>query len=284
MKRYFFLLLILGFYSASSQDIIVTNASDTINCKITKVTNSYIDFSIFDKSGILLVSDRIQTSRVKHFEYGQSQTENQQPSTPTIKKEDRFVLEEFEPSMVRLALSTGYTYQFGGYRGWPSSYRKQLQSLWNVGGEFHFFLSENVGVGAKYNYTFTKADADLDPNIYGISSIRDEEIRFSYAAISLMYRDFLYDDQIMHYFISGGLIQYKTDGLIDGDQFYESGDTFGVVLGIVYDFLLTENFGIGVGAEVNIARLSEIEKDGRTIPTDFSLTRVDLTLGMRFLK
>ena len=264
--------------------MIVTNANDTINCKITNVTNAFIDFSIYDKSGILLVSDRIQASRVKYFAYGQQQTESKYQPIPEIKKEDRFVLDEFEPATVRLALNTGYTYQFGGYRGWPSSYRKQLQSLWNVAGDFHYFLSENVGLGVKYNYTFTKAEDDFDPNIYGISSIRDEEIRFAYAAVSLMYRNFLYDDQIMHYFISGGIIQYKTDGLIDGDQFYESGDTFGVVFGVVYDFLISESFGVGVGAEINIARLSEIEKDGKIQPVDFSLTRVDLTLGLRFLK
>lgn len=282
MKRYFFLLLILTFYSATSQDIIVTTANDTISCKITTVTNAYIDFSVFDKSGILLVSDRIQASQVKYFEYGQPQMEK--PTTSEIKKEDRFVLDEFKPSTIRLALNTGFTYQLGGYKGAPSEYKQQVQSLWNLGSDFHYFLSKNVGIGAKYNYIFTGAEADFDPNIYGISSIRDEEIRFSYTAVSLLYRNFLYDDQIMHYFISGGIVKYKTDGLIDGNHFYESGDTFGVVLGVVYDFLLAENFGIGVGAEVNIARLSEIERDGVILPADFSLTRIDLTVGLRLLK
>lgn len=285
MKHYLILLIVIfGFHHGNSQDVIITKAGDTINCKITRVTDEFIHFSVFDQGGILLVRSRIPVSQIKQFKQGESKAEKQSPIPPAIREEDRFILDEFDPSSFRLSLNTGYTYQFGGYEGWTSSYKKQVKSLWNFGSELHYFLSDDIGVGAKFNYIFTKAADEFDPQIYTISSIQDERIRFTYIALSFMYRNFLYDDQVVHYFIAGGIIKYRTDGLIDGNSFYENGDTFGFVLGVTYDFLLSENFGVGVGAEVNIARLTEIETGGAIQPVDFSLTRFDLTLGLRLFK
>lgn len=228
---------------------------------------------------------RLPLSEVESYEQSDFETEVEtNQNEPEITDQNRLILPDFKLAKFRLSLNAGYTYQFGGYEAWPDSYQKQLQSLWNLGGDFHYFPSEVFGLGIKYNHIFTKADQDFDPQRYGISSIRDEKIRFSYAALSLMYRNILADDQMIQYFIAGGFIQYKTDGLLDGNPYNERGDTFGVALGVTYDFLVTENFGIGAGAEINIANLSEIESNGAVIPVDFSITRIDLTVGLRFLK
>ncbi|WP_420578588.1 hypothetical protein [Ekhidna sp.] len=286
MKQFFYsLILLLVCHLAQSQDVIVTNEGDTIDCKITRITNEFIHFSVFDESGFLLIRSRLPKTQIQHYHQGEEQgTMDVVSSSPEIKEEDRFVITEFNPASFRLAVNTGYTYQFGGYEGWPDSYQQQLKSLWNLGADFHYFLSDNLGVGLKYNYIFTNAEEDFDPTIYPISTIRDERIRFSYAAISLMYRNFLYDDQVIQYFIAGGIVNYKTDGLVDGSKFYEEGDTFGLAIGVTYDFLFTENFGMGAGVEVNVAKLTEINTSRGPALVDFSLTRVDLTLGIRLYK
>ncbi|WP_424961174.1 hypothetical protein [Ekhidna sp.] len=286
MKHFLFaLILLLVSYGAHSQDIIVTKDGDTITCQITRVSDDFIHFSVFDKSGILLMRSRLPLSEVESYEQTDIEPDVESNSNePGLNEQNRLILPDFKLATFRLALNAGYTYQFGGYEAWPDSYQKQLQSLWNVGGDFHYFPSEVFGVGIKYNYIFTKAEQDFDPQRYGISSIRDEKIRFSYAALSLMYRNILADDQMIHYFIAGGFVQYKSDGLLDGNPYNERGDTFGVALGVAYDFLVTESVGIGAGAEINIANLSEIESNGTVIPVDFSITRIDLTVGLRFLK
>ena len=53
MKHFLVLLIfLLTYYSSNAQDVIITNDGDSIDCKITRVTNEFVHFTIFDKSGI----------------------------------------------------------------------------------------------------------------------------------------------------------------------------------------------------------------------------------------
>ncbi|MEP1033248.1 hypothetical protein [Ekhidna sp.] len=287
MKRYLFLfVLLLVFHCATAQDIIVTSEGDTIDCKITRITSEFIHFSVIDKSGVLLMRSRLPLSKVTHYEQSDPNDKGNL-KTESESREPEVYVDESEPATFRLSLNTGYTYQLGGYEGMPDTYKKQVQSLWNFGGEFNYFLSEKIGVGVKYNRIQTKANEDFVPpfsTAFGFSSLRDERIRFSYVGLSLLFRNFYYDDQVMNYFISGGMIRYRTDGFGDGIPFYQKGDTFGLVLGVSYDFILVKNFGLGFGAEINFARLSEFDNNGTIVISDFSLTRLDLTIGIRLFQ
>lgn len=280
-------------HCAFSQDLIVTAEGDSIECKITRVSSEFIHFSVFGKSGVLLMRSRLPLSQVQSYHQADPEDIKETPVEAEADEEpfkyegSPVAYEEFLPATMRLSLNTGYTYQLGGYDGLPNSYKRQLQSLWNFGSELNYFISDEVGIGAKYNYIFTRADEDFQPPIstaFGFSSIRDEKVRFRYIGLLVTVRDFLYDDQVVNYFISGGVVKYRTDGLADGTSFYQEGHTFGAVLGMSYDFLFHRNIGVGVGAEVNIATLREFDNNGTIVPADFSLTRVDLTLGFRFFK
>ena len=270
-------------YSSYSQDVIITNQSDTIDCKITRVTNDFIHFSVFDKSGVLLMRSRLPLSEIAHY----TQDLTAIPTEPQINEDEKVIFDEFKIPSLRLALNTGFTYQLGGYDGLPRSYADQLQSLWHFGGELNYFLTDNFGIGVKYSYIFTTADQDFEPpisTIFGFSRLRDERVTFNYLAVSLMHRSIFSDDQAVNYFISGGIVRYRTDGLGDGVPFFQEGSTFGVALGISYDFRFIESVGMGAGLEVNIARLSEFDNNGTVVPADFSLSRIDLTLGVRLFR
>jgi len=288
MKRYFFLVLLLVVFSGvNGQDVIVTNDQDTIDCKITRVTDEFIHFSIFDKSGVLLMRSRLPMSQVQSFQQAEVEPVKEPLDQPSEKKENPPLYDDFEPAKFRLSANTGFTYQLGGYEGLPSSYREQLQSLWSFGGELHYFLSDKLGIGAKYNYVFTNANEDFEPpfsTAFGFSSIKDEKVQFTYLGLSVLLRDILYDDQTVNYFIAGGIINYRTDLLADGIPYFQEGNTFGFALGVGYDFILLDNFGVGIGLEVNIARLSEYNDNGNIVAADFSLTRIDLTAGIRLFK
>ena len=55
--------LVLSCFFSFSQDTIITNEGDTLTCKITRVENDFIHFSVFDKkSGVLF--NAIQTSSI----------------------------------------------------------------------------------------------------------------------------------------------------------------------------------------------------------------------------
>ena len=266
----------MGFY-AHSQDIIVTNQSDTIDCKITRLTDDFIHFSVYDKSGVLLMRSRLPLSGISHYSKGEVEE-----TVVEIKEEDQIVFEEFRPPSFRISLNTGYTYQFGGYEGAPTAYADQLQSLWFLGGDFHYFLTESFGVGVKYNRTSTNAEFVLDNPVtielnnqpFTLSSIEDEKVKFNYFAVSLMYRNNFSEDQAMNYYLAAGVIRYRSDGSFNGTTpFFEEGNTFAVSLGLSYDFRFIENVGIGAGIEVNIARLKELDSGGTLISVDFPISR-----------
>ncbi|WP_436516073.1 hypothetical protein [Ekhidna sp. To15] len=287
MNRYlFFFVLFLIFRCASAQDLIVTSEGDSIDCKITRITGEFIHFSVIDKSGVLLMRSRLPLSKVEYYEQSTTPTENK-PSNPERSPEDRVTIEYFEPSKFRLSMTTGYTYQLGGYEGLPSSYKSQVQSLWNFGSELNYFVNDNLGIGAKYSYIYTKANEDfVSPfnTAFGFSSLTDEKIRFNYIGMSLMFRNFSSDDQVLNYLLSVGMIKYRTDGFGDGVPFYQDGNTIGFILGVSYDFILMKSFGVGFGAELNIARMSEFDNNGTVVLADFNLTRFDFTIGIRLFQ
>ncbi len=105
-------------------------------------------------------------------------------------------------------------------------------------------------------------------------------------ALSLVNRQTsVYDDNLLYYEVSAGMISYLDDGFINGSPYEEKGRTFGVNFEISYDFLITPTYAVGVNLGVNIAHLRSLTVNGINVPNaDFSLGRVDLTIGLRIFK
>lgn len=282
LKKYFvFFVCLIVSYSALSQDIIITNDGDTIKCKITRIENEYIHFSVYD-NGILSLKSRLPHSAIQSF--FQKSDEEEKENVNELKNEEVF-FDEITPTVFRLSLNAGFTYQVEGYEGYPSSYKNQLQTFFHYGGDLHFFMfRSNFGIGIKYNRIQTKANEDFEqPFIaaFGFSELRDEEIIFRYLGASFTYRHYLLDDQVLNFSLGAGNVKYSTEGFGDGILFYEEGETLGITLGLSYDLIFVQYFGIGFGVEANIANLDEITKDGVTLPIDFGISRIDFTLGFR---
>lgn len=288
MKRLLAILIMLfcfGFFG-QAQDTIVTTAGDTIACKITRVSTSFIHFSVFDKSSVLLMRSRLPLSTIQFYEQADDQTAESPLAEPEPEIISNVYYEDALPSF-RLATNGGFTYQFGGYDRLPQSYRTKAQTLWNVGGEFHYFLSDKIGVGIRYTHYTTSIDHEFEAlTPQGIRNIRleGETIRFNHLGLGMIYRFMIYDDRSINYFMSSGLINYRTSGLIDGNYFEELGEAFCITAGISYDFFLSDHFGVGLGAEVTIAKISEIEYNGAPVNVDFPISRIDLVLGLRLFQ
>ena len=284
MKALFlFFLLCFTLAVSYSQDIIVTNQGDTIECEITRVSEEFIHFTVYDQSGIILMRSRLPVTGVQYYTQGIREDEEEEADTPLSEENEEFFLSSLADTRLRLALNAGFTYQFGGYEWAPDSYRDQMQTLWNLGGEFHYFTSDNFGIGIKYSHAFTEANQDFMGANGSVVRFRDEQVRFSYVGVSMMYRNPYYD-QAIQYFLSGGVVNYKTNLLLNGQPYYQQGDTFAVVFGLSYDMRIWKNIGAGLGAEILISNLSEIDDNGTLLPADFNISRVDLSLGLRVFK
>lgn len=280
------LLLIL---SAKGQDTIITNKGDTIFCKITRLSEQYIHYLIVEQS----LRSRIPRDQVQSFtqaveEIPKKETINAVSTPigaqePEVEEPSFSPLDEFEDLNIwRFALNGGYTYQFGGYSEHPSDYQKQVRSLFNFGGEAHYFTSSTFGFGLKFNRISTGTSAET---LFNVTDVQ-ETISFTYVAFSLINRQAsVYDDNLLYYEVSAGLISYLDDGFINGFPYEEKGRTLGVNFEIGYDFLINSSYAVGANLGVNIAHLNNLTVNGTNIPNaDFGLSRVDLTIGVRMFK
>ena len=286
MKHLFVIIIFLLTIGASySQDLIVTNQGDSIACKITKVSEQYVHFTVYDGTGLILTRSRLPLSEVASYSQTEEESEGTPPPEQEVKREDLFVLDSYSIPNFRLGINAGFTYQFGGYDGLPQSYKNQVQTLWGFGGELdYFFQSSNVGIGIKYHYTFTRANQDFLLVDGSILELRDELIQFNFLGVSAILRKISADDQAIHFYVTGGTLLYRSDYLFDGVSFNEEGDTFGGGFGVGYDYRLSERFGVGISLDLLLAQLSQIAFNGNPVNFDFDVSRIDLTVGLRMYK
>jgi len=286
MKQLFVIVIFFLTIGASySQDLIVTNQGDSIECKITKVSEQYVHFTVYDGTGLILTRSRLPLSEVASYAQAEDASEATPPPEQEIKREDLFVLDSYSIPNFRLAVNSGFTYQFAGYDGRPNSYKNQVQTLWGFGGELdYFFPRTNVGIGFKYHYAFTRANEDFLLVDGSILELRDELIQFNYYGIAIILRKIASDDQVIQFHLTGGTLLYRSDYLLDGVPFNEEGDTFGGGFGVGYDYRLSERFGVGISLDLMLAQLSQIAFNGNPVNLDFDVSRIDLTVGLRIYK
>lgn len=280
MKNFLAILTILIVCTvANGQDQIITKAGDTINCKITRISADYIHFQVEDSTGP--IRSRIELEKVLSYTQAEKPVEQTPGIITTESKEDPLARfgESIESKKLRIGLNTGFTYQFGGYEGRPKSYTQQIRTLWNLGGEFHYMVWSSVGLGFKYNRISTKVD-DFSSGVHFI-----ENVRFQYVALSVLLGQPGRENGNVHYVISGGLLSYRDDGTIDGANFFEEGETFGISLEMGYDFKLNSDFALGLNIGLNVARINELNVPAGTLNNvNFDVSRIDLTVGVRYLK
>ena len=149
-------LLILAafiFFSNSifSQDLIVTNDGDSINCKITKVKKDNIYFTFKHKDEIrstLLPISNIKTHQFAYFQ------------TSEVPKEKVVGYENYQH--FRIAINGGYSYQTAKVaESVPSDFKdyiRELKSGYHFGGDLTYYFTEPLGFGVKY-YLFKSSNS-----------------------------------------------------------------------------------------------------------------------------
>ncbi len=274
---------------AFSQDLIVTNEGDSINCKITKVKadNIYFTFKHTDeiRSTLLPVSN-IQYHQFDYYEQGQ---------VPKNKIVGYINYQRF-----RIAVNGGYSYnpaKIGS--NVPSDFKdyvKDLRSGYHFGGDVTYFFAEQLGFGFKY-YLFKATNSldniyvdDMDGNrSYGKMS---DDITVSLIGPSFSVR-FLNHDKSNAFLMSMsmGYMGY-TNNKVVVDRYKMTGSSFGTSLDLGYDIGLSESTSLGFQLSLISGYLRKYYlDDGRTKKTvelekgEYeSLYRIDLSVGLRFGK
>ena len=289
-----FSLLLLVFFSAFSQDRIITKKGDTIDCKINRVSAEYIHYLIQQES----IRSRIPLSEVEsYFIAEKPSTEEDDPSEEIIEQEipsssPQIFKDDLNPAegLVRVSLTTGYSYQFGGYENHPDDYAKKLRSLWNFEGNIHYYTTQNFGVGVKFIQTFTPVTQD--EVVFGTDTIRniDEDVKFTFFGLSILNRqNAISSRDAFYYGVALGIMSYNDSGTIDGFPFVEEGETLGIILEVAYDYMIKKGLAIGVNAGVNFATLRDFSVNNVQASTfladpTFNISQLNFGIGVKYIR
>lgn len=290
MKRVI-VLIFVSFVSLTifSQDLIVTNEGDSINCRITKVKSDNIYF-IF-KYKLEIRSTLLPLSKIKTHQF------NYYPKSE-IPKDWNTGIGNFKH--FQIALDGGLSYETAKIDESISddfkNYYKELKSGFNIGGSIVYYFTESLGVGIRYHRFMTSNSID---NIY----IEDQYGNRRYGKLSDDVRISFYGPSFSTRLINGnkqnafflnysvGYMDYNDDAVII-DPYKITGGAIGMDMDIGYDIGISENFLLGFQVSLISGVLTKYRlDDGNTIRTINlekgsyeSLYRIDFSIVLKFTK
>jgi hypothetical protein len=287
------LLLLIAFYiclsPVFSQDLIVTDKNDSINCKITKVRKDNVYFTFRHKNEIR--STLLPVAETKHYQFNYFKN----IEVPPEKVIDNHIYKHF-----RIALNGGYGYRTNKMSSTIpsdfSEYSKKLKNGYEFGGDLTYYFTEPLGIGIKYS-SF-KASNSMS-NIY----IEDSNGNRRYGNMS----DNIGISFIGPVFSMRFLNKNKTNALLMNvalgymgyknkytvvDPYELTSSTTGIAYDIGYDFTLSSNLILGVQLSAISGVLTGYKLyDGSTTQNIElqkenyeGLNRLELSLGLRFMK
>jgi len=283
MKKYWIIILSLFIgHLVYSQDLIVTQNNDSLNCKITKTAPDYIYFTFMYNSEIktsLLPMTDVKIFKKKYY----NKTELSQSYIAYL-----------EYSKFRLAFSGGYSYLLGktpeGIDNTYRDYLKKFRSGFNLGLDLGYYFNKQYGIGLKYSYFNTKASAPNIPfiddqgNLVRMSISENRSDNYIGPAFLMRFSDKTNENAFIAG-ISFGYFAYNNKLKIGGVPLKAKGSTLGMVVDVGYDFGLSDSFSLGFMLSFKLGSISKLTFDdgfqSQTIdlPKDQreSMSRIDIS-------
>ena len=272
-----------------SQDLIVTDEGDSINCKITKVKAENIYFTFKHKDEIR--NTLLPMSKVKEYQFDFYKI-NEVPTGHVVR--------EGNYQHFRIALNGGYSYQTAKIaENVPADFKdyvKKLKSGYHFGGDITYYFTEPLGVGIKY-YLF-KSSNSLD-NIYiedgegnRTQGKMSDDLTITYIGPAFSTRILNHDKSNAFFMnVSLGYMGYSNNKVLI-DNYKMTGSTLGLAFDLGYDIGLSKNISVGFQISMISGTLFNYNwNDGTTKQTiklekdEYeSLNRIDFSVGLRFSK
>lgn len=251
MKKQLLILILFcfGMRSAFAQDLIVTTSNDTLNCKITNITDDFV-FFYFQPSG-KTIKARAKRSTVKEYQT------------------DYFDVPEItDPKALRATMMPHHSVRFSANGGWnfrlakmsPSvtgDYRDFTRKLTNgpqYGGSVKFLIQDILTLGLHYNQYQRSNSMDVYTEIDNeyVFGTLNEEVRITFIGASGGL--FAYVSENNRHAISFGYLvgclKYLDEGNLFEVPFKIEGKSFGFGFEVNYDYFLTKH--LAVGAETSL--------------------------------
>lgn len=281
MKNNLLLMLLFGILLSAklqAQDLIVTTKGDSINCKITRETAEFIHFA-YMKEGrrftTLLPVTKIETFRKAYYDV---------PAVPFTSSPNKS-----RESGWRSGIHAGYSRRLAKVSdqvpGSQKAYINKLKSGFTVGGDLHYFISEALGFGVKYNFNKNKGQDDQ----YQV----DDDISMHYIAASFLSRSIMRNEvNSLSFGVNMGYQSYKDVMSVQGAANTITGGTFGAGLEVGLGHKIASGSELYFGLALHSGILRTVTVSNRyskqTVKLDEDeqegLGRLELTVGLKFGK
>jgi len=203
-----------------------------------------------------------------------------------------------------------------GIPKWQAAeYNKKLSHGWNFGGDIHYMISDNFGLGAKYMLFASSVQKDFTvslnysylPEFVCVGMNEKEYIH--YVGPSVIFRQWLNKNRQFQLAetLSAGYVYYRDEMRMDPKQYslisipisggyipiynyLAEGKTWGANVGLSFDYFPMPWLSVGANVAFMYARLTKIDLSTKETSQkvdlekkDYSyLTRFDYSLGIRF--
>ena len=310
MKKYFsfaFLLVCFICNKSFAQDLIVTNAGDSLACKIVLQTKEYVHFSYnkYNHNTVrVLTMDRIKTvipgfytSRDALNMVQSIQSNNSIADSLVVfkSKSDTAIITEKTEDSVRITLpkwrfgiNGGYAYRL--FRPQIKStpyelkYINELKSGYSFGADAFYFPWEKVGLGLKYDVYKSKGERD-------IRTKNDISIQFIGASVA---HRMLFQNKKTSVISAfwAGYQPYRNVTRFVGQDYALKANTMGWGVSVGVEHSLGKKLALTAGASCFMGSIYKFKKEtnGKTEMINLSkdtfedLSRAEFTIGLKFLK
>ena len=297
-----FLLLLLFLsisYAGVSQDKIITTQSDTIDCKIIKITKKVIYFDMITKN--IKSSGKLPLSNVSRYTIESKVSENHE----TVQKKS------VPYQRLRLGLGGGFGYVFASSKEAEQELvdmgfsKKQAQSYYNRlrlgqlgSADLTYFISPNYGMGAKYKFfeTSNSQEGFLDPQegnnlIYGNLS---EKIYVNFFGVTFHTQQCFANQPKLRltstYALGLATYRNETDAIVR--RFLLTGKSFAADINIGIEYFVRKNISLGMDLSGFYSSIHKLKVNDGTNSTTMELdkdnyeniSRIDLSFGIKIYR
>ncbi len=284
------------FMAAYSQDMIITNNNDTIDCKITRISRNTVYFDVFT-SGIRTAGS-IPLSNVRNYAISAT-------GIPDYVK----IPASTSTSRFRIGINAGAGYLTAGSgkaeealvnqgleASKAKSYYKNLKTGWSAGADLSYMITTDLGTGIKYKFFYTSGNVDgfFDPQdgVHLIYGSYGERIFINYYGALFSYQQYFGSAEEFRFYsgYSLGMVTYRNEAEYISSFYLLTGKNFGTEGTIGLEYYLTDHLSAGADLSAFYSSLRKIRMTDGTNTTTIdldkenyeNLTRFELSLGLRF--
>ncbi len=289
------LFAILYCSGLSAQDKIVTVTNDTIHCKITRIGQKSVRFSVLQDAatsmGIInlsqvrtLIIDSVSAeSESKNGEQGTLLPDNSAESHPWVNL-------DAAPKRLRLGFSAGSGYltgstseaevklkQYGMQQDEIDGYYQQYKLGWQASATIHYFFLPGFAPGLNYRFFATNVNqwATIDPqdnvNIYHGYLV--ERLHSHYAGVSILASHPLSANKklMLTSSFSAGMAFYRDETSLLSLDMVATGNAFATTLDAGLEYFIFSHVSLGTQMSLFVSKLKKI-----AVSNGYNKTTVEL--------